>query len=619
VPEVYKEPGWTWSNLRKLVQDRNQAEISRLFDYAYDNLPYPTKLPGGRVEVRIPNQTSSAFRLELATAEGNVKLNKAEAKFFIPANEKVVVGVIPSGDVEVNLRRPAAEIKPGSNSLDSASIAALGYPEAKEGQSASARWFHQQTTENFSYCVYVAWKSTGNQTLIAATISTSKEGDPVHVAEQRIRAALSSGYARLLVPHKKWWANFWSSSYVKVPDEEIQKHYDLCKYFYGSASRRGAPPMPLQGIWTADAGNLPPWKGDFHNDLNTQTSYIAYQTAGLNDSGNSFLDFMWDLLPQFRSFAKTFYGVPGAVLPGVMDLEGKPMGGWGQYSLSPTNGAWTASLFARHWRVTQDQNFLRYRAYPWCKEIGRALENLLVMGKDGLRRLPLSSSPEFFDNSLQAWLPPNSNYDTALMSGLYKDLQEMALKLGLNDEAANWSALDRSLHPLFVDGKTGSMMVAENIPMAESHRHFSHMMAIHPLGWVNVDNNRKLVLDTLNETIRQGTQAWTGYSFSWMACALARAGDGERSLDFLHKYLKFTLRNGFHCNGDQSGTGLSGFTYRPFTLEGNFLAMEAVHEMLLQSWGGNIRKFPAMPKSWQGKVEFRNLRAEGGKRISGKG
>lgn len=31
-------------------------------------------------------------------------------------------------------------------------------------------------------------------------------------------------------------------------------------------------------------------------------------------------------------------------------------------------------------------------------------------------------------------------------------------------------------------------------------------------------------------------------------------------------------------------SGLSGFSYRPFTLEGNLLAAAAVHEMLLQSW-----------------------------------
>ena len=58
-------------------------------------------------------------------------------------------------------------------------------------------------------------------------------------------------------------------------------------------------------------------------------------------------------------------------------------------------------------------------------------------------------------------------------------------------------------------------------------------------------------------------------------------------------------------------SGLSSFHYRPFTLEGNFLAMEAVHEMLLQSHGGVIRLFPAVPTQWKN-AAFERLRAEGG-------
>jgi alpha-L-fucosidase 2 len=83
------------------------------------------------------------------------------------------------------------------------------------------------------------------------------------------------------------------------------------------------------------------------------------------------------------------------------------------------------------------------------------------------------------------------------------------------------------------------------------------------------------------------------------------------------------LRNGFHANGDQTKSGFSGFTYRPFTLEGNFLAMQAVQEMLLQSWSAMpgqrdtevVRIFPSTPWSWHN-TSFENLRAEGGWMIS---
>ena len=64
---------------------------------------------------------------------------------------------------------------------------------------------------------------------------------------------------------------------------------------------------------------------------------------------------------------------------------------------------------------------------------------------------------------------------------------------------------------------------------------------------------------------------------------------------------------------------LSRFTYRPFTLEGNFGFARAIQEMLL-SYDSNtkeVRLFRALPKEWDGKeVSFRSLRVPGGCRIS---
>jgi alpha-L-fucosidase 2 len=109
-----------------------------------------------------------------------------------------------------------------------------------------------------------------------------------------------------------------------------------------------------------------------------------------------------------------------------------------------------------------------------------------------------------------------------------------------------------------------------------------------------------------------------------MSCLQARAGNAAAAIKNLDIFVKaFVLRNGFHANGDQTKSGYSDYTYRPFTLEGNFLASQAVQEMLLQSWSptpgkintGIIRIFPAAPKKWAN-ASFRNLRAEGGYKVS---
>jgi hypothetical protein len=446
------------------------------------------------------------------------------------------------------------------------------------------------------------------------------------VAKSRIRTALDEGYSTMHAEHAGWWREFWNESSVAVPDLHILRHYYLVRYFHGAASRRGAPPMPLQGVWTADSTGLPPWKGDYHNDLNTQMTYMGYQAAGHFDQGACYLDFLWDRLPRFRRFAREFYNTDGAAAPGVMTLAGEPLAGWVQYSLSPTMSAWSAHLFYLHWRYTMDDNFLRDRAYPWCREVGVCMDQLLKPNEDNVLVLPLSSSPEVFNNSQRAWLEPNSNYDLMCLRMLFLSLVEMADAMGLPEDAARWQSLADRLGPYHVRND-GTLKLSADADLPGSHRHLSNLMAIHPFNLITIDGgaeDRRMIDATLAEWEAFGTRGWTGYSFSWMAALRARIGRGEEAFRYLDLYAKaFILRNGFHVNGDQTRSGLSGFTYRPFTLEGNFLAVNAVHEMLLQSWSPTpgkrdtevIRIFPAVPWRWH-EARFADLRTEGGHRVS---
>jgi len=168
--------------------------------------------------------------------------------------------------------------------------------------------------------------------------------------------------------------------------------------------------------------------------------------------------------------------------------------------------------------------------------------------------------------------------------------------------------------PSFSLGEDGRMLVAKDYPLKESHRHFSHLMAIHPLGLIDASQgpeSRRTIRSSLRELDKLGTRFWCGYSFSWLANLAARAHDGAAAEEALAIFAEaFVLRNSFHCNGDQSGKGYSNFKYRPFTLEGNFASAAGLQEMLLQSHTGVIEVFPAIPKTWKD-VRFSTLRAQG--------
>jgi len=631
LPEIFADPTWTYSHMISLKEAKNHAEHQRLFDVPYDTIPYPTKLPVGRLEITLPTGESvTDFRLDLRSGTASVGIQHNPTAFGT-----ALIG-IPGADATGVVSR----VPKGSTFrlLPPAGVRALSYPPAEEGSDADGAWFVQRSTGNVVYAVAacMATSSPPHQgqphitSIAVSVVSSAQSPDPLKDA-RRHAAAAADVYRGPEQDESQRHRTAMETSDVSIPDVRLQEQYDLCKHLYAAGSRPGLPPLALQGVWTADEGGLPPWKGDYHNDLNTQMTYLAYHAAGLNDQGRSWLEFNWNLLGEYRAFARDFYAlVPGAeghapaVVPGVMTIEGKPIGGWGQHSLSPMHSAWVAQSFYLHWRYTFDREFLRARARPFCESIGEAFLRLAPPDAEGRRRFPLSTSPEIYDNSYKAWLPPNSNYDLAMLRFLFSACAEMAEADADAARAAAWRAALAQCEPFDVDPATG-LTFARGLPYNESHRHFSHAMAIHPLGLVTTagsDADRAAIRATLAQLSAMGTSWWTGYSFSWAACMFARCGDAEKASEYLTKYLAFTGPNGFHLNGDQTKSGLSNFTYRPFTLEGNFLAMQAVHEMLLQSWGevgrpdsSVVRVFPATPKAW-GDVSFRNLRSEGGFRVS---
>jgi len=618
----------------ELVRRKEYTLLRTWWDDPYRGVT-PTKLPAGRIEIKLPqSEIAREFELDLSHAEGIVRFNsQTEIKAMYSADEPVALLVIKGAEPDsISLMSPMdvfrkslkENIKLGtySKTMDN-----LGYPEAEKGSSGESRWYIQQAAEGLKYCVYTQSEQVNNETLLAITITSTTDADDIlSLARQRCTSALQKGYEILMKTHSQWWKDFWLKSSVIVPDTAIQKQYNIVQYFYGAASRSDAPPMPLQGVWTSDNGELPPWKGDYHNDLNTQMTYIAYQGSGRFDEGSSYLNFLWERRKVFEDFARDFYGTGGLACPGVMSYSGQPLGGWGQYTMSPTNSAWSAHLFYLHWLYTKDDAFLKERAYPWCSGVGDCMLELLKPDEKGILKLPLSSSPEIFGNSPEAWLQPNSNYDLMCLKMLFLSLSEMAEASNNDADVKKWSEAASALGGYHLK-EDGTLLLDAVTELSESHRHLSNIIGFFPFNLITCEGGAediRMIQSNLEQWDGLGTSQWCGYSFSWMSCLQARTGNAEAALKNLEIYVKaFILRNGFHVNGDQTKSGYSSFTYRPFTLEGNFLAAQAVHEMLLQSWSpapgkintGVIRIFPAIPSEWAD-ASFRDLRAEGGYTVS---
>ena len=617
---------FNFKDVERWVNTRNYDSAHLLGDKPYDNIPYPTKLPAAAMEFKIAalgNVLSN--ELDLATALNTVQFSSgALFKCYIHASrdagyfsfEKLPAAItanadnLPLPELIVHNYNSKSDRNESANSQAGEGLQKLGYAKGTVKRVGQTITYHQPTVNGDYFEVQIKWKTIGDKLFGNWTVTKNKAAQ---LGDQKNTTAEQVSWAS----HKKWWQNFWSRSSVQVPDTIIQKQYLMEIYKLGAASRPNAPAITLQAVWTADNGSMPPWKGDFHNDLNTQLSYWPVYTSNRLTEGESFINWLWNNKKESEKYTKEYFGVNGLNIPGVATLSGIPMGGWIQYAMGPTVSAWCAQHFYWQWKYSMDENFLQQKAYPFIHDAAVYLKNITRI-KDGKRYLPLSASPEYNNNTVDAWFLNWTNFDLSLSKFLFGAAAEVARATHKDAEAKGWELMLAQLPDFSID-ETG-MMIAPGLSQLHSHRHMSPFMAIHPLALldINKDADKKIITDVYSNLEKLGTRAWCGYSFSWMASLYARGYEGDKAAEQLRIFsANFCSPNSFHLNGDQKGGQYSALTYRPFTLEGNFAFAQGVHELLLQSRHGYIEVFPAVPHNWKN-VSFQNLRTEGAFIVSAK-
>lgn len=603
--------------VKEQIRKKDYLPVQQKLDWPYDRMPAPSKIPGAGLEFSLAGLGEpSQVRLYLNNALCEATWKDGTCmQTFVHATEPVGWFVFKNlkTAIEPVLVAPEYGINGETGNFGTVSgqdLRRLGYEQGNVTRKNNQIVYRQKGYGTFSYDVVVNWERQGTTLYGNWSITSSRSDDSAEIESQE---AMQRGLEKDYRAHLDFWSRYWAQSSVTLPDTVLQKQYQNEMYKFGSATRENSYPISLQAVWTADNGKLPPWKGDYHHDLNTQLSYWPAYTGNHLSEGMGYLNTLWNQRETYKRYTRQYFETEGMNIPGVCTLTGEPMGGWCQYAMSQTVGAWLAQHFYLHWKFSADRVFLEERAYPFLKDVAVYMEQNSFVDDQGVRRLEFSSSPEIFDNSLSAWFPKMTNFDLSLMHFLFGATSELARELGSEKEARHWAALKAQLADFNLD-KEGSLTFAEGFPYAASHRHFSHALAIHPLGIIDWNDGEKaqgIIRATLKKMEDYGSDYWTGYTYAWFANMKARAFDGEGAAEALRTFAEcFCLKNTFHVNGDQSGRGKSRFTYRPFTLEGNFAFASGIQEMLLQSHTGTIRVFPAIPEGWKD-VSFENLRAMG--------
>lgn len=193
-----------------------------------------------------------------------------------------------------------------------------------------------------------------------------------------------------------------------------------------------------------------------------------------------------------------------------------------------------------------DEVFLKDKAYPWIKDVAVFFDEISVKDENGLRKLPISSSPEIHDNSRNAWFGETTNFDLAAIRWTYEKATELATHLGKTQEAEKWNKL-LGEWPNFAIHSSEGLMLAPEHSYTSSHRHFSHLMAFHPYALIDYskgDAHKTIIDNTVNHLIEKGSDYWTGYSFSWLGNLQARIFEGKgqpKHCEFLQRISAFPI------------------------------------------------------------------------------
>ncbi|MBR1609363.1 MAG: hypothetical protein IJ678_07080, partial [Kiritimatiellae bacterium] len=433
---------------------------------------------------------------------------------------------------------------------------------------------------------------------------------------------------------EKWGAYWDSVARVSVPDPVLQRTWELGMYKFGAATadpdEPQCVPCPLQGPWIEDT-RVPPWGADYHFNVNVQECYWPVLAGAPLSRLRPMLDAILSWMPRLRANAAAFAGVDGgAMLPHAVDDTGKAMNAsfWtGMMDHGST--MWIADFFWLYCeRGGGDRKFLAKGAFPFMKGAFDVFWAMLDRAPDGTLSLPVAPSPEFRGASMSAW-GRNPSYQLAAAHRLAENLVAAAEKLRVEPDP-RWTELLEKLPKasLVRVGDKDHIALWEGLDLPETHRHHSHLAAIHPFDTIDCDDPAwtEIVDHSFRNWMWRGCALWTGWSTVWAAAINARAGNGamaELLLEIFDRAFVNEGRGTLHdtCMSGVSLYGMGGLRstspYPPagreetMQLDAALAAAATVMEMLLSPKRGVVHLFRGSPDRWRD-VSFERLRGPSG-------
>jgi alpha-L-fucosidase 2 len=372
------------------------------------------------------------------------------------------------------------------------------------------------------------------------------------------------------------------------PDPDLEEMLFLyARYLMIGSSRLGDLPANLQGVW--NPYNNPPWRSDYHSDVNVQMNYWFVDAANLPESFLPLAEWVHSIREVRREATKKEFSVRGWATRSENGIFGGATYHW-----VSGDASWVAQNLWDHYAFTLDKDYLRNRAYPVMKELCEFWEDSLIKRPDGKLVSPKSQSPE------HGPFAEGNSYEQQLASDLFTNYIEASEALDVDADYRKKVAemRDRLLGPQI--GKWGQLQEwAEDLDdPKDRHRHLSHLIAVHPGRQISPVTTPRLA-EAAKISMNARGDGETGWSKAWKICIWARLHDGDRAYKLAGEFIRGNVYD-----------NLWGF-HPPFQIDCNFGYAAGVGEMLVQSHMGIVHLLPALPKAWPA-GNLKGMRVRGG-------